>query len=64
MTHSPLVKQSLFILLQRSARLGLGFVITRAIALAYCDGRVVTSEESAGTCFTMTLPLLLVKANV
>lgn len=36
---------------------GLGLVITRAIVTAHGGELGVTSEEGAGTCFTMTLPL-------
>jgi signal transduction histidine kinase len=37
---------------------GLGLVITRAIARAHGGDMGVTSEEGVGTCFSMTLPLL------
>jgi signal transduction histidine kinase len=37
---------------------GLGLVITRAIARAHGGDMSVTSEEGVGTCFSMTLPLL------
>jgi signal transduction histidine kinase len=37
---------------------GLGLVITRAIARAHGGDMSVTSEEGVGTCFSMTLPML------
>jgi signal transduction histidine kinase len=37
---------------------GLGLVITRAIARAHGGDMAVTSEEGVGTCFSMTLPLV------
>jgi signal transduction histidine kinase len=40
------------------AGVGLGLVITRAIARAHGGDIGVTSEEGVGTCFSMTLPLV------
>jgi PAS domain S-box-containing protein len=37
---------------------GLGLVITRAIARAHGGDMSVTSEEGVGTCFSMALPIL------